>query len=210
MLPGWLILGGLAAATGVALWRLGLPRLLASLTGAAMMLGAAGYSLQGRPGLSGAPVELRRERREIDSDRVSMRLLLFGRFGSTAQYFVAADALERSGSPGSAVRLLLGALRGDPRNPALWSGLGLAIQQNDGGAMSPPARFAFDQALRVQPTAPGAFYFYGLAWIIAGEPQRARDAWRAALVRTAPGSPQRRAIAERLTALDEMLAMGMR
>ncbi|WP_066546409.1 MULTISPECIES: tetratricopeptide repeat protein [unclassified Sphingomonas] len=207
MLVGWLILAGLAAAAGAALWALGFSRTLASLAGAAMMLAAAGYALQGRPALPGSPTGARASRGQVDPDTVSMRLKLFGRFGSTAQFFVAADALTRVGSPGSAIRLLIGALQGDPRNVALWSGLGLAYLDHDRDILSPPAQFAFEQAIRVDPSAPGGYYFYGVGRARTGDFDRARSLWRAALERTAPGSNARAAIAERLAMLDDFAAM---
>lgn len=207
MLVGWLILAGLAATAGAALWRLGFSRTLASLAGAAMMLAAAGYALQGRPALPGSPIGEQRARGQVDPDTVSMRLLLFGRFGSTAQYFVAADALTRVGSPGSAIRLLLGAIRGDRRNVALWSGLGLAYLDHDRDTMSPAAQFAFEQAIRVDPAAPGGYYFYGVGQLRSGRFNRARMLWLAALRRTEPGSNAHAAISERLATLDDFAAM---
>jgi cytochrome c-type biogenesis protein CcmH len=54
-LMGWLILFGLLAASLTVLWRLGVGHGLLTAAAAALMLGAAGYALQGRPGLRGAP-----------------------------------------------------------------------------------------------------------------------------------------------------------
>ena len=54
-MSGWLILAGLVVLGLVAFRLLGLRGPMLKLGAAALLIGAAGYALQGRPGLSGSP-----------------------------------------------------------------------------------------------------------------------------------------------------------
>ena len=93
-----------------------------------------------------------------------------------------------------------------PRDATLWSVLGYLLALHD-GAVSPPARFAFGQALRLAPTRPGAPFFLGLAYTGAGEFAAARPAWVEALRLTPAAAPYRGDIVERIAALDQIQRM---
>ena len=54
---GWLVLFALVALSLAVLWRLGVRQGMLTAAAAALMLGASGYALQGRPGLRGAPAQ---------------------------------------------------------------------------------------------------------------------------------------------------------
>ena len=203
---GWVFLLLLAAVTGVLLWRIGLPRSLFTFAGAALMLGAAGYALQGSPALPGTKAQPAIPDIGGSAEMSELRLRMFGRFTVAEPFFVAADALSRSGNGGSAVNLLLGGVNASPDNAALWTALGTAYVEHDGGSLSPPARFAFDRALKLAPEHPGPPFFLGMALIGEGKLREARRWWARAYRLTPTGISYRRDIGERLQILDQFLA----
>lgn len=204
---GWIALILLMVAGFVLLLRLGVPRGLASFVGAALMLGATGYALQGRPGLASTVAAPTNEANEIDPELSVLRNAMFGRFTVSEGYFAAGDALIRSGSPRSAVALYLGAINAQPDNAALWTGLGMAYANNDGNTASPAARFAFERAMKLAPELPGPPFFYGFALVRAGELREAQTWWRRAYRLTPPKLSYRREIADRLALLNAFLAV---
>ena len=193
------------AAAFAVLARLGVARRLWSLVGAVLMLGAAGYAWQGRPLLPGAPREAGVRPIELDQGLIELRGDMFGRFYSDAAYLVAADALTRSGDPGAATNVILAGIRALPASPLLWTGLGDTYAIHDGGQVSPPALFAFRQAMRLSPRHPGPPFFLGLAYVRAGRFTEARRYWRRALALTPASAPYRPAIAVRLALLEGYL-----
>lgn len=204
---GWLILLVIGAgAFGLALL-LGAPRALGSFIGAALMLGATGYALQGRPGLAGHPVSTGRAGSTLDPGVAELRTKMFGRFTAAEPYFFAADALERTGSQANAVRLLLGGVNTQPRSAALWTGLGAAYAEHD-ATVSPAARFAFARAMQLAPDHPGPPYFLGLALVRAGEFQEAQRWWARAYAITPDRFTYRAEIGRRLTLLEALIASG--
>jgi Flp pilus assembly protein TadD len=202
---GWVILAAIGAAVFVALWALGLPRSLWSFAGAALMLGAAGYALQARPELSGAPVEAARKAQADDPTLRDLRSAMFGRFTYLDGYFFASDALIRGGDPEKAAKLMLGGVRSSPKDAALWTWLGMTLTEADGRTVSPAAGVAFRRAVALAPKHPGPRFFYGLAYVRAGQFAAARSYWADALKLSPPGAPYREDIAMRLTLLDRFL-----
>ena len=204
---GWAILLVLALAAAAMIRFVGFARSLWPFAIAAILLAAAGYTLQGRPGQPGAPRVAEAQRGDVAPGAIELRHAMFGRFDFADSYLIAADAMTRAGSKRSAVRVLLGGIAKSPRNVALWTGLGVALSDHDGGAVSPPARFAFDQAMRLAPRHPGPPFFLGLAYIRAEDYDAARRYWARALALTPEGASYRDEIATRLALLDRLLAM---
>lgn len=203
---GWLTLFLLGGATMALLVTLGVERRLWSLAGAALMLGATGYALQGRPGLPSQPARPAVARAADDPGLIALRDRMLGHWTAQGAYLIAADAMERAGEKRAAVQAVLGGLRRYPDNLALWVGLGNVLAAHDGGRVSPPALFAFRQAARLGPEHPGPPFFLGLAYIRAGDFAAARPWWARALALTPTGVSYHRDIAERLQALDAYLA----
>lgn len=203
---GWVALALLVAGALALSLRLGFPREFVSFVGAALMLGSIGYALQGRPGLAGVPAAPTSKAIEVDPGMSMLRNTMFGRFTVAESYFTAADALTRSGSPRSATALFLGAINAQPQNAALWTGLGGAYAEQDGHALSPAARFAFERAMKLAPDHSGPPFFYGLALVRAGAFREARVWWRRAYRLTPPALSYRRDIGDRLALLDQFLA----
>lgn len=205
---GWVILAMLGAGAMGLLVRFRLGRAVWSLAGAALMLGATGYALQGRPTLGAQPAMAAVPAAADDAELIALRDQMLGRFSGDGAYLVAADAMTRSGDQRAAVQVVLGGIRAIPESVLLWTGLGNALAAHDGGQVSPPALFAFQQAARLSPHHPAPPFFLGLAYVRAGNFDAARPLWARALALTPPGASYRKDIAVRLALLDRYLAMG--
>jgi len=202
---GWVALAILGAAAFGAARLFGVPRDLGAFVGAALMLGAAGYALQARPGLPANPATATARTVEVDPGLSDLRLRMFGRHTTAESLFYASDALLRSGSPNSAIALLLGGVNSNPQDAAVWTALGAAYAAHDGDSVSPAARFAFQRALKVAPRHPGPPFFLGAALVRSGEFREARRWWMQAFV-LSPDVSYRAEISERLALLDRYLA----
>lgn len=203
---GWIALFGLMALAFAAMLRLGVSRTLASFLGAALMLGAVGYAVQGRPGLAGAPVAARKQGVTIDPALTELRLDMFGRYSQATPYFAAGTALQRMGEQRTAVNLFLGGANALPDNAALWTALGDAYALHDGGTVSPPARLAFDRALKLAPAHPGPPFFLGLVYVRAGKFREGARWWRRAYALAPREASYRAEIGKRLALLQMFLA----
>lgn len=203
---GWVWLAVLGIAAMAALLLLRIPRTLWSFVGAGLMLGAAGYALQGSPTLPGHPVVANAVKPPADDPQLTdLRDRMLGKFSADWSYQVAADAMTNSGDPQAAVQVMLGGIRKIPRSMALWTGLGTAYAAHD-KQVSPASLFAFRQAARLQPLNPAPPFFLGLALVRANEFARARPLWARALALTPPDVSYRRDIESRLQLLDRYLA----
>lgn len=198
------LLGGIAAT---ALVLLGVRRPLWSLIGAALMLGAIGYTLQGRPFLRARPARPNATVSPVDPAFIDLRDRMLGRYTAQGAYLIAADAMQRGGENGLAVRALLGGIRRYPDTLMLWVALGDALARHDGNRVSPPALFAFQHAARLAPDHPAPPFFLGVARLRAGEFAAARPLWARALALSPPQASYHRDIADRLALLDRYLSV---
>lgn len=203
---GWLTLILIALASAAALILLRVDRLLWSMVGAALMLGAAGYAWQGSPSLPASTARPEALRVADDPSLFDLRERMLGRFTADAAYLTAADAMARAGDRRSAVRVILGGLNRYPRSVMLWTALGTALASHDGNVPSPPALFAFQQAIRVAPLHPAPHFFLGLAHVRTNDYVAARAEWAKALALSPEGASYRRDIAVRLMLIDRLLA----
>ncbi|PAX09671.1 tetratricopeptide repeat protein [Sphingomonas lenta] len=199
----WLLALGLGAMALMVALRLGRP--LWTFVGAALMLGATGYALQGSPNLPASPVRTALRAPVEDPGLTDLRDRMLGRYTLDAAYLTAADAMMRAGDPRSAVRALLGGINRIPRSIALWTALGTAYSIHD-GAVSPPARFAFEQAMRLAPRHPAPPFFLGLAHVRADDFAAARPLWARAVALSPERASYRQDLAVRLALLDQLLA----
>jgi cytochrome c-type biogenesis protein CcmH/NrfG len=205
---GWITLALLGGGAMALLVWLKLGRALWSLAGAALMLGATGYALQGQPALEAHPAVPAAPSATDDAELIALREAMLGRFSGDEAYLVAADAMTRVGDKDAAVQVILGGIRAIPQSVLLWTGLGTALAAHDGGQVSPPALFAFQQAARLSPRHPAPPFFLGLAYIRSGKFAAARPSWVRALALTPDGASYRKDIAVRLDLLNRYLAMG--
>lgn len=203
---GWLTLFLLIGTVFCALVLLGLRRPLWSLAGAALMIGATGYALQGSPAVPGQAARPDLNVDPADPGLIALRDRMLGHWTAQGAYVVAADAMTRVGDRRAAVQAVLGGIRRYPDNLLLWVALGTTLAAHDGNRVSPPALFAFRQALRLAPEHPAPPFFLGLAYIRAGEFAKARPLWARAVALSPADAGYRAQIAERLQLLDMYLA----
>ncbi|MFS0771500.1 tetratricopeptide repeat protein [Sphingomonas sp. 1P08PE] len=202
---GWIALLLLAGIAFGALLLLRVGRPLWSLAGAALMLAATGYALQGSPDLPASPAAP--DTRLLGSDEAitELRGRMFGRFGIDGAYLTAADALARSGSARYEVEAILGGLRRDGTSVQLWTALGDAIARHD-RQLSPAAALAFDRAASLDPRSPAPAFFRGLAQLRMNDFDKAEASWARALAMTPADAAYRPAIASRLDMLRRLRA----
>lgn len=191
-MSGWLILLLLVAAALGGLRLLGLRGALLQLTGAALLFGSAGYALQGRPGLSGAPSSARSSEPPIPLTR--MRHAFFGQFTAAESWLRISEALASRGNTADAVGALNSAVREHPDDPILWVGLGNALIDHSQG-LTPASQFAFQRAAELAPGHPAPIFFMGLALARSGDRVGALALWNEILAR-APADASWRPIVE--------------
>lgn len=196
---GLLLLLALVAATGLALWWLGKLRGAAvQLTLAALMIGAAGYALQGRPSLVGAPKDA--GRRLAPLPLTEPRQAMLGRFNQSDRWLTIADGFAQRGDTLNAVGIIRAGLREHPDDAALHIGLGNALVDH-AGMITPAATLAYGRARQLAPELPASFFFEGLALARSGKRAEALALWRRALVLTPPGTSYRPIIEGGIAAL---------
>jgi cytochrome c-type biogenesis protein CcmH len=189
---GWTILILLIALAFGALWLLRVRGAMLKLTGVALMLGACGYTLQGRPDLPASP-------RSADQSAAVIPLAharhaFFGEFTRNEHWLLMADSMARRGDTEDAAGLLRSAVREHPDDPMLWIGLGNALVDH-AHVMTPPAELAFARAEQLAPGHPAAPFFGGLALARSGNPAAAVGIWRE-LLANAPADASWRPLVE--------------
>ena len=190
---GWLILLFLIALSlgGLVLLRVRGAALTASA--AALLLGGAGYAIQGSPDLRGAPA-LGIAAHDI-FPLTEARHAFFGNFTPAESWLRMSDALARDGQSEDSVGILENAVKRYPGDPQLWIGLGNALVDHARG-MTPAAELAYRRAEQVAPGHPAAPFFYGLALARSGDRDGALKLWRAILA-AAPKNAGWRPLAEK-------------
>lgn len=205
---GWVLVGGLAVASFAALaWLFKAPRKGWEAIGAALMLGIAGYALQGSPAQPGAPKEAAPQTREGAAALVAARQEL-ARDGSanSSSWVMISDALARNGQYSDAAGVVLGAVEKDPKNADAWLALGNYLMGHTEGVLSPAALYAYRRAAEADPLHPGPGFFMGLALAQNGRLAEGRAMWADLLARTPKDAPWRPDLEERLKRLDAFIA----
>lgn len=196
---GLVILFALIAIAGAALALLGRLRGAGlQLTLAALMLGGAGYALQGRPDLPGSPHE--GNRRAPPLPLTEPRHAIFGQFNGAERWIIISEALASRGDTGEAVGAIRAGLKASPTSAELWTVLGNALVDH-GGTITPAATLAFDRAEQFAPKHPGPLFFRGLAEARSGQSEAALATWRRALALTPPEASYRPLIQGGINAL---------
>ena len=197
---GWLILLVLFFASVAALWKLGVRGGLLKATAAALLLGASGYALQGRPELPGSPAA-GSEVRDV-FPLTEARHAFFGNFTAAESWLRISEALARGGNTKDAVGILQNAVQRYPGDPQLWIGLGNALVDHARG-LTPPAELAFRRAAELSPGYPGPPFFYGLALARSGDRQGAIEVWKQILAEAPPDASWRPLIEQGVAALSQ-------
>jgi cytochrome c-type biogenesis protein CcmH len=197
---GWLILLVLFFASVAALWKLGVHGGLLKATAAALLLGASGYALQGRPELPGSPAA-GSEVRDV-FPLTEARHAFFGNFTAAESWLRISEALARDGNTKDAVGILQNAVQRYPGDPQLWIGLGNALVDHARG-LTPPAELAFRRAAELSPGYPGPPFFYGLALARSGDRRGAIEVWKQILAEAPPDASWRPLIEQGVAALSQ-------
>jgi len=172
---GWVILLGLMAASLAMLWLRKVRGGLLTAAAAALTLGAAGYALQGRPELDGAPARPASGAEVMPLTEV--RHAFFGNFAPGESWLSMSEALARSGDTKDAVGILQNAVGKYPDSPQLWIGLGNALVDH-AHVLTPAAELAYQRGAELAPGHPAAPFFYGVALARSGQPDAAIGVWR--------------------------------
>lgn len=177
-MTGFLILLGLAfVALALLRWR-GVRGSLLTLAVAALLLGGAGYALQGRPGLGGSPAGGLAATRHVPLAKA--RHILIGQFTKSEHWMIISDSYAARGETADAVGLVQSGLRAHPDDFSLWVGLGNALVDH-AGIMTPAAEFAYARARTLAPWSPAPPFFHGLAMLRSGDRAAALAEWKALL-----------------------------
>ncbi len=200
---GWIILLLAVLLTGLGLWRFGsLPKTALELTGAALLLGVAGYVWQGNPSLAGSPVSAPESLPLPPQEQAMLKSL--GGMSAEGQWIDLSSALIRSGHTRSAVSILNGGIAKSPNNPDLWVSLGNALLVHGGGKASPASSFAFERAAALSPNHPGPPFFLGFSLAQAGKMDEAGAVWRGLLARAPDDAPWKADLEDRLRQIGQM------
>jgi len=198
-MSGWLILAALTAL-GIGAFRLlWLRGPMLQLAAASLLIGASGYALQGRPGLSGSP-------RAAAANRVVVPLTgardaFFGEFTPSGHWLLLSDSMARRGDTADAAGILRSAVREHPRDVALWVGLGNALVDH-AGVLTPAAQLAYERAVELAPGHPAAPFFSGLALARSGDRAGALALWREILAEAPADASWRPMVEDAIAALE--------
>lgn len=189
---GWLILLLLVALSLGALWLFRVRGAAFTASAAALLVGAAGYALQGSPNLRAAPAQGMEARDYFPLTQA--RHAFFGHFTPAEPWLRMSEALARDGQSEDAVGILQNAVNRYPGDAQLWVGLGNALVDHARG-ITPAAELAYRKAEQVTPGYPGPPFFYGLALARSGDRAGALKLWRNILA-TAPKDASWRPLVE--------------
>jgi cytochrome c-type biogenesis protein CcmH/NrfG len=175
----------------------------------ALGAGLAGYAVMGSPELKAQPAPVKVENPDLTPEAEKASKQLLDNFGDVRAWLTLSDALIRAGRTETAVYSLESALEAIPGNADLWVQLGVALVAHANGEVVPAARLAFDRASRLAPDHPAPSYFLGLAWMQAGQTDKALETWNALKARSQPDAPWVPALDRQIAAATMMEQMGM-
>jgi len=179
---GWAILLLLVVLALGSLWILRIRGALLKATAAALLVGASGYALQGKPDLAGSPTRAS-EAQEV-LPLTEARHAFFGSSARAESLLMRSEALARDGRVEDSILILQNAVKRYPGDAQQWIGLGNALVDH-GHGLTPPAELAYRRAAQMAPGHPAPAFFYGLALARSGDRQGAVTLWTQ-ILQTAP------------------------
>jgi cytochrome c-type biogenesis protein CcmH len=196
---GWLALLCLIAGSLGLLWLLRIRGAMLQLAGAALLFGAAGYAVAGRPGLESSPRAA--DQRAAPVPLTNIRHAFFGRFGPTEHWLLISESYARRGRTREAAGVLESAVREHPGDPVLWVGLGNALADHS-GMLTPASELAFRRANELAPDHPAPRFFYGLALARSGDTKDALAIWHEVLAKAPADAAWRPIVEDAVAALE--------
>jgi cytochrome c-type biogenesis protein CcmH len=191
-MSGWIALAALLALGLGIFWLAGVRGAMLQLAAAALLIGGAGYALQGRPSLTGSPREPGASREAIPL--AGARRAFFGELGGSSHWLMMSDSMASRGNTADAAGILRSAVREHPGDPILWIGLGNALVDHV-GVLTPAAQLAYQRAMELSPGHPAAPFFFGVALARSGDREAALKLWREILA-NAPADAKWRPLVE--------------
>jgi cytochrome c-type biogenesis protein CcmH len=198
-----------AAEAPQAEWRAGGDgrRFLLAAIGAASALAVGVYGFTGAIGVPDQPFARRLAAwRSADPASLSapeLAAVLTGitreRPGDVEALRFLAIAQEASQAPAEAVRTLRRAVRAAPDHADLWEMLGEALMSQASGEVTPGARRAFQEALKRDPTLPGARFQLARLQVEGGDKAAGLAAWRRIAAELPASDPRRQAVLASIT-----------
>ena len=198
-MSGWFALLLLLGASIAVLWALRVRGPMLQLSGAALLFGAAGYAMDGRPGLGSAPRAAEQGRAPIPL--TNLRHAFFGKFGPTEHWLLISESYARRGRTREAAGVLESAVREHPGDPVLWVGLGNALADH-AGMLTPASELAFRRASELAPQHPAPRFFYGLALARSADTKDALIIWRQLLANAPANASWRPAVEDAVAAIE--------
>lgn len=206
MMATWIFIIALAAATLVAMILLfRLPRAAGTAIASALLLGLAGYAMQGEPSRSGAPKTASQSESGEGPLIVEARQRLFDNGANPRSYMILADGFTRRGQYQNAATILADATRKYPYDAEAWTALGNVLTAHAEGRLAAPARRAFAEASKADPGSVAPGFFLGVAELRAGKLIEAHKAWSAALANAPEDAPGRAEVVQRLAQLETLI-----
>lgn len=204
----WVVILLVAAAIfGLMVFACKMPRSGFELAGAALLVGIAGYALQGHPSMPGAPKAPVENKRAADEALIKQRQQMGDAFAQGQSWLILADGLARQGQFGAAAEVLRKGAEQFPKDADIWVSMGNALVGHSDGLITPSAQFAFQKAATLSPDHPGPPFFMGMALAQSGRLAEARTIWDELLQRSPADAPYRADLSERIQRIDSMLAI---
>lgn len=203
----WFFVGGLAVLAFVLIvFVLKAPRGTWEAVAAALLLGIAGYVLQGTPGQAGAPKEAAEQVSGNAAALVEARLKVTNKgIPPNNKWVVFADGLARNGHYADAAQILRGEVEAHPNNSEAWLAMANALMAHSQGILTPASLYAYRKAAKTAPDEPGPPFFLGLALLQNGRVAEAQTLWTDLLAHAPKDAPWRAPLAQQLQRLDVIM-----
>lgn len=175
--------------------------------GAVLLLGIAGYAVQGSPAQPGSPKRSAEAKSADSAVLVDARSRVSNRgIPPSNQWVIIADGLARNGRFADAAQVLRGAVQKDPGNSEAWLAMANALMAHADGMLTPASLYAYRRAAKADPDNPGPPFFLGLAMAQAGRFGEARTLWAGLLESSPEDAPWRPLLARQLERIDALMA----